>query len=208
MRKFIVWFFIVPMMLLAGRAEVSAGKYNPVLKPGDQAPSFANLPGVDQKQHSISDYDKAKVKVLVFTCNSCLYAIDYEDRLNAFHKKYCQAGRVALIAINSNLVPADSMEKMKQRAEEKNFRFPYLLDQTQQLAPKFGALRTPEFYVLNSDNQIVYMGAFDDNTKSDQVKQKYVEQAVLAELAGNEIEIKETPPIGCLIRFKRSRRKK
>jgi len=208
MKEFRGLTLIVLAFLFANQGELRAGKYNSVLTPGKEAPGFLNLPGVDGKRHSISDYRMAKVKVLVFTCNSCPYAVDYEDRLNEFQKKYCQSGKVALIAINSNLTPADSMQKMKLRAKEKNFRFDYLFDESQQLAEKYGALRTPEFYVLDVRNQVVYMGAFDDNTKTDQVKQKYVENAVQAVLNGNEIGKAETPPIGCLIRFKRSRRRK
>ena len=199
---------IIPLLMLANGLDIQAGKYNPVLSPGDQAPLFSNLPGVDGKKHSISDFEKAKVKVLAFTCNDCPYAQDYEDRLNAFHEKFCKNEQVVLIAINSNLVPADSMEKMKERAQVKEFGFLYLLDQSQQLARKMGALRTPEFYVLDSENRIVYMGAFDDNTKNDLVKQKYVEQAVQSILDGKEVATKQTPPIGCLIRFKRSRRRR
>ncbi len=195
------------LLLIATSLEVRAGKYNPTKSPGDQVPGFKDLPGVDGKKHSFADYQKAEVKLIVFTCNSCPYAVDYEDRLNEFYNQYCKEGKVALIAINSNRTPNDSLEKMKQRAKEKKFRFAYLFDQSQQLAKQYGALRTPEFYVLDTNNRIVYMGAFDDNTKADQVKQKYVEQAVQASLEGKEIELKETPPIGCLIRFKRSRKR-
>ncbi len=195
------------LLLIATTFKVQAGKYNPTKSPGDQVPGFNDLPGVDGKKHSFADYQKAKVKLVVFTCNSCPYAVDYEDRLNDFYEQYCKEGKVALIAINSNRIPADSLEKMKQRAKEKKFRFAYLFDQSQQLARQYGALRTPEFYVLDAENRIVYMGAFDDSTKAIQVKQKYVEQAVKASLKSKEVHIQETPPIGCLIRFKRSRKR-
>lgn len=197
--------FLMVTILLATTIQVHAGKYNPKMNLGDQVASFKDLPGVDGKKHSFADYQKEKVKVVVFTCNSCPYAVDYEDRLNDFYDTYCKQGKVALITINSNRTPADSLEKMKSRAKAKKFQFSYLFDQSQQLARQYGALRTPEFYVLDSDNRIVYMGAFDDNTKHSKVKQKYVEDAVVATLGGKEIDIKETPPIGCLIRFKRSR---
>jgi len=199
--------YALALLLITTTLEVRAGKYNPTKNPGDQVPGFKELPGVDGKKHSFTDYQKAKVKLIVFTCNSCPYAVDYEDRLNNFYDRYCKEGKVALIAINSNRTPADSLEKMKQRAKEKKFRFAYLFDQSQQLARQYGALRTPEFYVLDSKNRIVYMGTFDDNTKANQVKQKYVEQAVRALLEGKEVGIQETPPIGCLIRFKRSRKR-
>ncbi len=199
--------FSLVLLLSVTPVDVWAGKFNPAKSPGDRVPGFQDLPGVDGKKHSFADYQNAQLKLIVFTCNSCPYAVDYEDRLNEFYDRYCKEGKVALIAINSNRTPADSLEKMKQRAREKNFRFSYLFDESQQLARLYGALRTPEFYLLDSKDRIVYMGAFDDNSKADQVKHKYVEQAMKALLEGNEIAPKETPPIGCLIRFKRSRKR-
>jgi hypothetical protein len=94
---------------------------------------------------------------------------------------------------------------MAARAEEKGFRFPYLFDETQKSGQEFGALRTPECFVLNQERKVVYMGAFDDSAMADKVAKKYVESAVAAALAGKPAETTETPPVGCLIRYKRSR---
>ena len=150
----------------------------------------------------------SEVIVVVFTCNSCPYAIDYEDRINALAKRYSAAqSKVAVVAINVNKVEADLLPAMKKRADEKKFQFPYLFDETQQVAKNFGAVRTPEFFVLNKERQVVYMGAMDDNTKADQVKVNYLDQAIEATLAGKSIENTETPPVGCGIRFVRERKK-
>ncbi|MGE0606468.1 MAG: thioredoxin family protein [Pirellulales bacterium] len=200
------------LMLLVGvgccwsdQSVLARGKHNPTLGIGDQVPAFQDLPGTDGEQHSLADFKKAKVLVVVFTCNSCPYAVDYEDRLVAFHDKYSPDGNVALVAINCNLVPQDSLEKMTQRAKDKGFNFPYLFDKSQQVPRQFGALRTPECFVLDRERKIVYMGAFDDSPNADEVEQKYVETAVQDALQGKSPAVTETLPVGCMIRFKPKR---
>lgn len=194
--------------VFASSAAVQAGKYNPVRNLGDPAPAWEKLPGVDGKTHSLADLKDKPVVVVVFTCNSCPYAVDYEDRLIAFAKKYAgPKDRVALVAINANLIPDDSPEKMKQRAEEKGFNFPYLFDEKQEVARGFGATFTPEFFVLDAERKIVYMGAMDDNSDPEKVEHHYLEEAVQAVLRGQKPATAETPAVGCLIRYKRSRKK-
>lgn len=186
----------------------AAGKYNPTRSIGDTAPQWNSLPGTDGKQHSSKDLDDRDVVVVVFTCNSCPYAVDYEVRLNELAKKYSAAdSRVGVVAINVNKIEADLLPAMQQRAKEREFVFPYLFDETQQVAKQFGALRTPECFVLNRARKIVYMGAMDDNTDPQAVKTRYVEEAIAGALQGKQVELAETPPVGCLIRFARERRK-
>lgn len=195
--------------LLAGVVcgdSLVAGEYNPVLNIGDAAPAWKNLPGVDGKAHSLSDLKKTPVVVVVFTCNSCPYAVDYEDRINALAKKHADDKQVAVVAINVNLVAADSFAKMQARAKDKGFVFPYLFDESQEIAKAYGASRTPEFFVLNADRKIVYMGAMDDNSDAEKVTKQYVEPAIEAALAGEIPKVKETVAIGCNIRFARKRR--
>lgn len=196
------------MLLLSSLLSVSvleAGKFNPDRSIGDHFAGFDTLPATDDKAYSSKDFEDAEVFVIAFTCNSCPYAEDYESRFEQFHKKYAKNDRVKFVAINCNLVKADSLEKMKEKAEEAGFSFPYLFDESQQTGRDLGALRTPECFVLNKDRNIVYMGAFDDSTNAAEVKQQYVIEAVEALLEGNQPEVKETPPVGCLIRYKRVR---
>jgi peroxiredoxin len=186
-----------------------AGEYNPVLDIGDKAPDWKELPGVDGKKHSLSDLMKRDVVVLAFICNSCPYAVDYENRLIAFAKKHSgRKSKVSLIAVNVNKVDEDLPPKMKAKAEAKGFKFSYLFDETQQIAKDYGAGFTPEFFVLNKDRKVVYMGAMDDSPNADKVKRHYVEEAVAAALAGKLPEVRETVPIGCRIRIERIRRRK
>ncbi len=146
--------------------------------------------------------------VVVFTCNSCPYAVDYEERINQLAEKYQgEASRVSVVAINVNTIEADQLPAMKKRAEQRQFKFPYLYDESQKIAKAYGAVRTPEFFVLNKERRIVYMGAMDDNTKADQVKTKHLEDAINATLNGQPIATTETPPVGCAIRYVRPRKK-
>ena len=167
-----------------------------------------DLPGTDGQQHSLKDLANFDVVVVVFTCNSCPYAVDYEERINKLASQYSgKDSRVAVVAINVNKIEADQLPAMKKRVEDRKLTYAYLYDETQQIAKEFGAARTPEFFVLNKERRIVYMGAMDDNTRADQVKTKYVEQAITATLAGQSIPVTETPPVGCAVRYVRERKK-
>lgn len=184
-----------------------AGEFNPVLDIGTQAPAWKDLPGVDGRKHSLADLKDSDVVVVVFTCNTCPYAVDYEQRLVEFDRKFRDAG-VQLVAINVNKVEADQLPAMKLRAQERKFEFPYLHDATQQIARDYGAGYTPEFFVLNRDRKVVYMGSMDDNTDSTKVSRKYVELAVAAAQQGKLPEKQETVAVGCRVRFERQRRRK
>lgn len=185
-----------------------AGKYNPTLEIGKPAPAWTKLPGVDGKEHSLDDLQKKEVVVVVFTCNSCPYSMDYEDRIISFANKHCREdSKVALVAINVNIVDEDRLPAMKERADKKKFSFPYLFDETQQIANDFGATWTPEFFVLNKDRKVVYMGAMDDSPDTKKVKKHHLAEAVNATLADEKVEVTETIAIGCRVRYERRRRR-
>ncbi len=96
---------------------------------------------------------------------------------------------------------------MTKRAKERGFTFPYLLDESQQIAKDFGAITTPQFFVLNSKREIVYMGAMDDATDASKATKHFVQAAITATLAGQTPAVTSEPPRGCLIRFARERKK-
>jgi peroxiredoxin len=172
---------------------------------GDTATDFS-LKNVDDTMVSLSDFEEAKGFIVIFTCNTCPYAQAYEDRIMDLDAKYKSQG-VPVIAINPNdpgAKPGDSFAKMKERAAEKGFTFPYLFDEGQKVYPAYGATRTPHVFILEktaSGNEVKYIGAIDDNYQdASQVEEKFVENAVDAMLAGKEINPKTTKAIGCGIK--------
>lgn len=172
---------------------------------GDKAEDFS-LKNIDGKMVSLADYKEAKGFILIFTCNTCPYAVANEDRIIELDKKYKPKG-FPVIAINPNNPQAssgDSFELMKVRATEKGFTFPYLLDEGQKVYPKYGATKTPHVFVLEKENKdliVKYIGAIDDSSRDpSSVKQKYVENAVDALLADQPIELVSTRAIGCGIK--------
>jgi peroxiredoxin len=194
---------IVPFCLLLIPISSDAGEFNKLLKLGDAAPAWMDLPGTDGKKHSLADHASKELLVVCFTCNSCACSEEYEDRIIAFAKKY--QDRVAFVAINVNTIPEDRLDAMKKKAEKKKFPFEYLYDETQKSAKDYGATYTPEFFVLTKDRKIAYMGAMDDKTNPADVKEKYLEPAVDTLLKGDKPTKGETIARGCLIRWKRVR---
>ncbi len=163
------------------------------LEIGAKAPEFKNLPGIDGKSYSLADMKDAKVVVVCFTCNECPVAIAYEDRFVEFTKKYKDKG-VKFIAINARRKTED-IEKMKTRAEEKGFNFPYVGEPSGTLAGQYGAQVTPHIFVLDQNRNVAYVGAFDD--KQNGPTKNYVADAVDALLAGKKVEVTNSKAFGC-----------
>ena len=171
----------------------------------DKAADF-KLKNVDGSFVSMSDYPDAKGFTVIFTCNHCPFAKAYEDRIIAIHNKYSPKG-MPVIAINPNdpeVVAADSYEEMKKRAKEKNFPFPYLVDETQEVYKTYGATRTPHVFVLKRENKdliVSYIGTIDDNYKdANEVRQHYLPDALDAILQGTMPDPAVTKAIGCSIK--------
>jgi peroxiredoxin len=190
------------VLILAGACY--AGGFNDVLKPGDAAPAWKDLPGVDGKTYSMADLANKEVVVVVFTCCSCPASEDYEDRIASFVAKHAgPSAKTALVAINVNATPDDRMPQMKERAKAKGFAYPFLYDESQKIAKLYGASYTPEFFVLNKERKVVYMGAMDDHDNAKLAKKSYLEEAVTAALAGKNPATRETLARGCRIRWAR-----
>lgn len=176
-------------------------------KVGDVATDFS-LKNIDGKMVSLSDYKSANGFIVIFTCNTCPYAVAYEDRIVALDKKYASKGYpvIAIMPNDTDVKPGDNMDAMQARAKAKGFTFPYLMDEGQKIYPQYGATKTPHVYILEKTtegNVVQYIGAIDDNYKdASLVKTKYAEDAVDALLAGKEIKEKTTRAIGCSIKTK------
>ncbi len=198
--------WLVPALALAAivftAQHAAAGKFNKVLNIGDKAPAWKSLIGIDDKEHSLDDLKDAKAVVVAFTCNHCPIAQAYEDRFTAFAREAKKRG-VAFVAINVNTIEPDRLDKMKERAEQKGFNFPYLYDESQQIGKDYGAAVTPHLFVLDGDRKVAYMGAFDSDINRREGDRLYVEDAVEAILAGKQPEVTETRPSGCSIKYNR-----
>jgi peroxiredoxin len=195
-------FLLIALLLALSVAPAPAGKFNKKLNIGDAAPTWDRLEATDGKKYAFADFKDKDVLVVVFTCNSCIVAEGYEDRLIAFAAECNKPGsKVGFVAINVNTIKDDSLPAMKERATKKKFGFTYLYDPSQKTATAYGAMFTPECFVLNKDRKVVYMGAFDDKPAGEP-KVKYVEVAVKAALAGKPADMAETSAAaGCKIRF-------
>nr|WP_321236093.1 thioredoxin family protein [uncultured Psychroserpens sp.] len=172
---------------------------------GDIATDF-ELENIDGTKVSMKNFKDAKGFIIVFTCNTCPYAVAYEDRVEALNKKYADKGYpvIAIMPNNTDVKPGDNMAAMQARAKAKGFTFPYLMDEGQKIYPQYGATKTPHIYVLQNTKkgaQVKYIGAIDDNYKdASAVTKTYVEDAVNALLDGKEVPVATTRAIGCSIK--------
>jgi peroxiredoxin len=177
-------------------------------KIGDDVKDF-NLKNIDGTIVSLKNSKDAKGFIVIFTCNHCPFAKAYEQRIIDLDKKFRPLG-FPVVAINSNdpaIVPDDSFDNMVKTAKEKAYPFPYLFDETQEVAKAFGATKTPHVYVLNKNKAkytVSYIGAIDNNTDNpEKADKKYVEDAVNQLLAGQTVTVAETKAIGCGIKWKK-----
>jgi len=187
------------------KETISTTKY----EVGDVARDF-NLKNIDGEMVSLKSITAAKGFIVVFTCNTCPFSKMYEQRIIDLDKKYKNQG-YPVVAINPNdktIVPGDSYEEMIIRANDKGYTFPYLHDETQEIATAYGATRTPHVYLLNKENdalKIAYIGAIDNNHKNaEAADKKYLEDAVQSLIDGKPVETSFTKAIGCSIKWKNS----
>ncbi len=196
---------IAALLLIA--ACVAAAPVKNGYEVGDKATDF-KLKNVDGKMISMADFRDAKGFIVVFDCNTCPYSRAYNDRIIALARKYAPL-KYQLIAINANdpgISSGDSFEDNVKEAKRKNYDFPYLVDQTQDIARTYGATNTPHVFVLAKNGNeltVAYIGTIDDNARNaGNVTHKYVEEAVDALLAGKPVSTTRTRAVGCGIKWK------
>ncbi|MGQ9487109.1 MAG: thioredoxin family protein [Armatimonadota bacterium] len=163
-----------------------------------------HLKGVDGKTYSLQDFADKPVIVLFFWCNHCPYVKAYEERTIRLAREF--ADRAAFVAINANdpiQYPEDSFENMQRVAQEKDYPFPYLFDETQEVARAYNAVRTPEFFVFDQARTLKYHGRLDDNWEQpDQVQHQYLRDAIEALLKGELPSHSDVAPVGCTVKWK------
>lgn len=170
---------------------------------GESCPDF-KLPGVDGRTYTRADLGPGPA-VVMFICNHCPYVKAIEDRLIELGRDL-RALNVPLLAIGANdenAYPEDSFENMARRSREKNYTFPYLQDATQEVALRFGAVCTPDFFVYDSDLKLNYRGRLDDSWKdAGKVQRRELLEAVQSLLAKKPLPFEQTPSMGCSIKWK------
>jgi peroxiredoxin len=167
------------------------------LATGDAAPPFS-LPGVDGIEHGLADYEGVPVAV-VFSCCHCPYVIAWDGRLNAIAQAY--KGRAGLVAVNSNHHAGDTFDAMVVRAAEQGFVFPFVRDESQEVAAAYGAQRTPEVFLFDASHRLAYHGAPDSDHTDPEGATPWLREALDAVLAGEAPAVAETPPVGCTVKW-------
>jgi peroxiredoxin len=172
---------------------------------GTKAPDFS-LVNVDGRTVSLADFQKSPALLVIFMCNHCPFVKHLADSLAQFTAEYTAKG-AAVVGISSNDVatyPADSPEQMVREAEERGYQFPYLYDETQEVAKAYRAACTPDFFLFDRDRRLAYRGQFDDSRPDSgiPITGKDLRAALDAVLAGKKPSEKQLPSIGCNIKWK------
>ena len=172
---------------------------------GTEAPDF-RLPDPDGVEHSLEQFTESPALLIIFMCNHCPYVKHVREQLVELVKEYQERG-VSVVAINSNDVeeyPQDSPEMMKEVAETYGFTFPYLYDESQEVAKAYRAACTPDFYVFDDEQKLFYRGQMDNSRPGSDipVTGDDLRDALDAVLAGDPPPEQQKPSMGCNIKWK------
>lgn len=180
-----------------------AGKFNKKVSVGDKAPTFSGIPALKgEEEVSISLPDiKEDVVVLAFSGNHCPVVTAYEDRMIDFVNSY-KGKSVKFVCVSVNDNDADRLPAIKKYIKDKGVNYVYGYDESQKIGREYGATNTPQFFVLDKERVIRYMGALDNNQNESKADKPYLKNAVDALLAGKDIEVTETRPAGCGVQYK------
>jgi peroxiredoxin len=190
--------------IIAGKKEIKMPVHADDIHLGSNAHPF-NLPGTDGRNYQLNDFSDARLLVILFICNHCPYVKAIQDRLVALQGEYDKKD-VSLVAISSNDVatyPEDSFDNMKKVVAEKGYNFPYLFDETQEVAKTYDAVCTPDIFVYDDERKLAYRGRLDDNWKEpEKVTHRDLKLALDSLLKGEEITFNIVPSMGCSIKWK------
>ncbi|KAA2218188.1 thioredoxin family protein [Maribacter flavus] len=177
-----------------------------MLELGTKAPGFSLLDTVSGETKSLEQLKGEKGTVIMFICNHCPFVIHVNPKITEIAKDYQRKG-IGFIAISSNDIenyPQDAPDLMTVRAKEEGYPFPYLYDETQDVAKSFDAACTPDFYLFDQDLSLVYRGQLDDSRPENGVPLtgKDLSNAMDAVLNGTKVDVLQKPSIGCNIKWK------
>lgn len=194
--------FVLGALVLAAFTLPSA---QPDLSIGDTAPmTTVEMLGVSGDSFTLDGVKGENGLLVLFSCNTCPWVAAWENRYPEIAALAEEQG-IGMIVLNSNAAArnrGDGYADMQKRAEARSYDFPYVVDEGAELAAAFGATKTPEAFLFNSDMSLVYHGAIDDNAKNiDQVEQTFLKDAMVNMVAGQEIEQTVTKSVGCTIKF-------
>ncbi len=173
-----------------------------MLKTGQKAPDF-NLKGIDDKMYSLKSFDGKDALLIVFICNHCPFVHARLDDIKSLQDKF--NGRLQIVGINSNdpKYEGEGFDNMKNFAKERKMNFPYLLDETQQVAKAYGAVCTPDPFLFDSSMKLVFHGRINDAMDPDtKPKVPMMENNVKKLINGERIDKDFDPSIGCSIKWK------
>ena len=170
---------------------------------GENAPNFS-LPGTDGKSYALSAFSESQILVVFFTCNHCPYVIGSDEETRKTVDKFSDKG-VSFVAINSNsknTYAEDSFDHMVERMKEYSFPWHYLYDESQDIALKYGALKTPHFFVFDKDRKLVYTGrAVDSPRDASNITTHELDDTLQELLDGKPVSTPVTNPIGCNVKW-------
>ena len=204
---------ILLVFLVAPQLNGQSDKEIRTLEIGMKAPDF-DLPGIDDRNYSLSDFDNFKFLVIIFTCNHCPTAQSYEDRIVALVNNYKEKG-IGFVGISPNDPLSlrldelgysdlgDELDDMKIRAKEKGFDFPYLYDgDTQNASRAYGPVATPHIFIFDADRTLQYTGRIDDSEEGVTEDTRHDLRNALDELlAGKPVSVKTTKTFGCSVKW-------
>jgi AhpC/TSA family len=165
----------------------------------DTAPAH-ELPDTEGAHYPL--HEDGRVSVIVFTCNHCPYALAWHDRIVQAARDYEDVRFLLVNPNDAERYPADSFEAMKSRVADEDWPFPYLHDETQEVASAFGAKTTPDIFVLDGEGRLRYRGAPDADHRDQSQGAAWLREALDAVLAGEDPPRAETEPVGCSIKWK------
>ena len=206
MKKILITLLCLPFLMFAQSKKQDQEMFETLEIKAEMPFMEDELRSVNGQSYSLKNLTEKEGIIVLFTCNTCPFVVKWEDRYKII-EDLAKSNYLGFSYINSNYKKRDgddSFEQMKTHAREMNYRFPYLIDDKSKIANAFGAKTTPHIFLFNSNYQLVYKGAIDDNYDDiNKVKEFYLKDAINQLVKGKKIKVSETKPVGCSIkRFK------